>query len=50
MNDASYKPLRPSQILTSDSLVGKVLAILENEYLNSLDTTLEQSKLYNLSS
>ena len=49
-NNTSYKPLRLSQILKSESLVGKVQAVLENEYLNPFDTALDQGKLYNLSS
>ena len=49
-NDTCYKPLRPSQILKSESLVEKVQTVLENEYLNPFDTALEKSKLYNLSS
>ena len=49
-DNTPYKPLRPSQILKSESLVGKVQAALENEYLNPFDTALDQSKLYNLSS
>ena len=32
------------------SLVAKVQAVLENEYLNPFKTALDQSKLYNLSS
>ena len=49
-NNTSYTLLRPSQILKSDSLAGKVQAVLEIEYLNHFDTALDQSKLYNLSS
>ena len=49
-NNTSYEPLRPSQILKSESLVAKVQAVLENEYLNTFKTALDQSKLYNLSS
>ena len=49
-NNTSYTLLRPSQILKSDSLAGKVQAVLETEYLNHFDTALDQSKLYNLSS
>ena len=44
------KPLRTSQILKSESLVGKVQAVLENKYLNPFHTALDQRKLYNLSS
>ena len=53
-NNKSHKPLRPSQILKSGSLVGKVQAVLENE--NSIkvgypfETALDQGKLYNLRS
>ena len=42
--------MRPSQILKSESLVGKVQAVFENEYLNPFDTALDQGKLHNLSS
>ena len=49
-NDTCYKSLRPSQILKSELMVGKVQTVLENEYLNPFDTSLEKNKLYNLSS
>ena len=42
--------MRPSQILKSESLVGKVQAAFENEYLNPFDKALDQGKLHNLSS
>ena len=49
-NIASIKPLRPSQTWKSDSLVGKVQAVLENEYLNCFDTALDEGKLHSFSS
>ena len=49
-NNATYKPLRPSQILKSEVLIGKVQTVLEKEYLNPFDAALEKGNLYNLSS
>lgn len=45
-----YKPLRDSQIKTSEHLVSKAVNILENEFLNPFGVTLNGEKLFNLSS
>ena len=50
MANDSYKPLRPSQILKSESLVNQVQEVLRNEYIDPFDHTLDKTKLYNLSS
>ena len=41
-NDTCYKPVTPSQILKSESLVGKLQTVLENEYLKPFYTALEK--------
>jgi len=43
-----YKPMRPSQILLSERKVGKVVKILEDEFINPFGVGYDQ--LYNLSS
>ena len=46
----SYKPLRNSEIIKSEENVANVIHVLNNEYLNPLDVTLDKDKLFNLSS
>ena len=45
-----YKALRPSQILTSEKLVTRVIEVLEEEYLNPFSVLIDEDQLYNLSS
>ena len=41
-----YKPLRPSQIMRSETLVSKVIEILEEEYINPFGVQTDETKLY----
>ena len=43
-----YKPLRPSQILKSESSVQSLVRVMETEYVNPFDSSLDNSKLYHL--
>ena len=45
-----YKPLRPSQILKSESSVQSLVRVMETEYVNPFDSSLDKSKLYHLTS
>ena len=49
-NDEVYKPLRPSQVMTSERLVNNAVNVLANEYINLFDLTLDKDLLLNLSS
>ena len=46
----SYKRRRNSEILKSEENVANVIHVLNNEYLNPFDVTLDKDKLFNLSS
>ena len=45
-----YKALRPSQILTSEKMVTKVIEVLQEEYINPFSLLVDKEQLYNLSS
>ena len=45
-----YKPLQLSQILKSKSLVQSLVRVMETEYVNPFDSSLDKSKLYHLTS
>ena len=45
-----YKALRPSQILTSEKMVTKVIEVLQEEYINPFSVLVDEGQLYNLSS
>ena len=45
-----YKALRPSQILTSEKMVTKVIEVLQEEYINPFSVLVDKEQLYNLSS
>ena len=45
-----YKPQWPSQILQSEDLVSQIVAVLQNEYINTFDISTDKSNLLNLSS
>ena len=45
-----YSSLRPSRILQSEKAVANVMKVLSEEYINPFHPTLDQSKLFNLSS
>ena len=49
-SQVSYKRLRNSEILKSEENVANVIHVLNNEYLNPFDVTLDKDKLFNLSS
>ena len=40
-----YKPLRPSQILKSESSVQSLVRVMETEYVNPFDSSLDKSRL-----
>ena len=44
----NYKPMRPSEILSSEKHVTKIIQVLKGKYINPFDVGLEE--LYNLSS
>ena len=44
------KSLRPSQILSSEEKVQKVMEVLSDEYINPFSTDLDKAKLINLRS
>ena len=44
-----YKPLCPSQILTSEKLVGEVIRVLEEEYINPFSILAAEDCFCNLS-
>ena len=46
----SYKPLRPSQIVRSEVLVQSIMRVLEDEYINPYDDSIDPDSLFNLSS
>ena len=45
-----YKPFHPSQIITSEKLVSKVVHVLEEEYVNPFGVQIDESNFFNLSS
>ena len=45
-----YKPLQLSQILKSKSSVQSLVRVMETEYVNPFDSSLDKSKLYHLTS
>ena len=45
-----YKQLRPAQILLSESLVAKVMDVLQSEYVHPFDPDIDNTKLFHLSS
>ena len=45
-----YKTQRPSQVLQSEDLVSQIVTILQNEYINPFDISIDKSNLLNLSS
>ena len=45
-----YKTQRPSQILQSEDLVSQIVTVLQNEYINPFDISIDKSNLLNLSS
>ena len=45
-----YEPLRPSQILKSESSVQSLVRVMETEYVNPFDSSLDKSKLCHLTS
>ena len=49
VND-QYKPCRPFQIILSENLVGSIMNVLVNEYLNPFDESVDPNYLFNLSS
>ena len=49
-SSTSYKPLRPSQIVKSEKLVQGVIQVLNEEYVNPFDESIDQTCLFNLSS
>ena len=49
VND-QYKLCRPSQIILFENLLGIVMNVLTNEYLNPFDESVDPNYLFNLSS
>ena len=45
-----YKPSRPTEIVKSNTMVSKVMNVLEHEYINPFDKDIDPKKLLNLSS
>ena len=45
-----FKALRPSKIIKSENKVSRLVPILENNYINTFNVTLEATKLFHLSS
>ena len=45
-----YKSLRPSEIIKSEKKVGRIVNVLQEEYINPFSGELDKSQLYNLSS
>ena len=46
----TYKALRPSQVLKSETMVDKAIKVFTQDYLNPFDYNLDKTSLFNLSS
>ena len=45
-----YKPLRPSEVIKPESSVQCLVRVMETEYINPFESSLDKSKLYHLTS
>ena len=48
--DGCYKPLQPSRVLKSETLVKEVIRTFEEEFINPFSVNMDSTKLFMLSS